>query len=141
MSGCEREIRHPKIVHGKTEQILHRSVNMRIFNGQINRIEWLSKKTESGIKWYPARVIYDKQGHMTVIPLEQKTIPGTTSKIERHCHSNSIGDTLCELTKTVYDKNGNIIKRIILQKQRAIHAPLPGSKPIEIRDQKKNKIN
>lgn len=140
MTGCKREIRHSEVVHGKTEQILPASVNMKKVDSKTCIIEWLSRKTKTGLQWYPARITYDKQGRIiSIIPIKQKTIPGTTSKIERRCHTNAIGDTTCELIKTIYDKNGNLLKRVILQRQRAIHSPLPGPKPGEIRHQKKNK--
>ncbi len=141
ISGCEHKTYHHNAIYGKTVQIPPESTDIKPFDQASGNIEWLSKKTKNGIEWYPAKIIYDKKGHMTVIPLKQKIIPGTTSKIEQHCHTNAVGDTVCKLIKTVYDRNGNILKRIILQKQRAIHAPLPGPKPIEIRNQKKNKIN
>ena len=140
MTGCKREIRHSEVVHGETEQTLPASVNMEKVDGKTGEIQWLSRRTKKGIEWYPARITYDKQGRIiSIIPIKQKTIPGTTSKIERRCHTNAIGDTTCELIKTIYDKNGNLLKKVILQRQRAIHRPLPGPKPVEIRHRKKNK--
>ncbi len=45
-------------------------------------------------------------------------------KIERECEHNSIGDTICKNYKITYDKNGKETKRVLIQTQKSIHAPL-----------------
>jgi len=65
----------------------------------------------------------DKTSHKK--KYEARSEKKLTYKIKQECKHSSAGDTVCKNYKIAYDKNGKEVKRVLIQTQKSIHAPLP----------------